>query len=143
MKMTANTHLLPPTDFFALPLQARAGLSATLRGQPGLALQSKKIGVRRHAEEKRRKKACQPARNVRPMPRQPALQSFNNLTEIKIPPGETRRVLVHVFPYAVLYSIEDGFVYIVAVMHCSREPGYWKTRQKWHFDVLSGQNGPV
>ncbi|MEI6789213.1 MAG: hypothetical protein WCL49_12115 [bacterium] len=38
---TAATHPLPPTDLFALPLQARAGLCATLRGQPGLALQSK------------------------------------------------------------------------------------------------------
>ena len=45
MKITAGNLLpLPPSDFFALPLQARAGLSATLRGQPGLALQSKKIG---------------------------------------------------------------------------------------------------
>jgi len=44
--------------------------------------------------------------------------------------GEIRRVLVHVFPYAVLYSIEDGFLYILAVMHCSREPGYWKSRNK-------------
>jgi hypothetical protein len=75
---------LPPTDFFALPLQARAGLCATLRGQPGLALQSKKIGIRQPAQQK--KKACQPAKNLRPMPRQPVLQSFNNLTEIKIPP---------------------------------------------------------
>jgi len=38
---TAATHPLPPTDLFALPLQARAGLCATLRGQLGLALQSK------------------------------------------------------------------------------------------------------
>lgn len=44
--------------------------------------------------------------------------------------GEIRRVLVHVFPYAVLYSIEDGFIYIIAVMHCAREPGYWKKRLK-------------
>lgn len=43
---------------------------------------------------------------------------------------DIRRVLVHVFPYAVLYSIEDGFLYIIAVMHCSREPGYWKNRKK-------------
>src|SRR5688572_27366527 len=34
------------------------------------------------------------------------------------------RCLVHVFPYAVLYSIESDFVLILAVMHCSREPGY-------------------
>jgi hypothetical protein len=38
------THPPSAADFFAPPLQARAGLSATLRGQPGLALQSKKIG---------------------------------------------------------------------------------------------------
>jgi plasmid stabilization system protein ParE len=42
--------------------------------------------------------------------------------------GDIRRVLVHVFPYAVLYAIEDKFLYIIAVMHCSREPGYWKYR---------------
>jgi len=42
--------------------------------------------------------------------------------------GEIRRVLVHVFPYAILYSIEDGFIYMIAVMHCSREPGYWHKR---------------
>ena len=44
--------------------------------------------------------------------------------------GEIRRALVHVFPYAVLYSVEDGFLYVIAVMHCSREPGYWKSRNK-------------
>ena len=43
--------------------------------------------------------------------------------------GEVRRCLVHVFPYAVLYSIEpEGFIYIITVMHCHREPGYWRGR---------------
>ena len=27
-----------------------------------------------------------------------------------------------------LYTIEDDYVLIVAVAHCSREPGYWKHR---------------
>jgi len=44
--------------------------------------------------------------------------------------GDIRRLLVHVFPYAVLYSIEDEFLYIIAVMHCNREPGYWHKRIK-------------
>jgi plasmid stabilization system protein ParE len=44
--------------------------------------------------------------------------------------GDVRRLLVHVFPYAVLYAVEDGFLYIIAVMHCSREPGYWHNRIK-------------
>jgi plasmid stabilization system protein ParE len=41
---------------------------------------------------------------------------------------DVRRCLSHVFPYAVLYTIEADFILIVAVMHCSREPGYWKSR---------------
>ncbi len=39
-----------------------------------------------------------------------------------------RRCLTRVFPYGLLYSIEADCVLIVAVMHCSREPGYWKQR---------------
>lgn len=42
---------------------------------------------------------------------------------------DVRRCLTHVFPYAVLYTIEAEFVLIVALMHCSREPGYWKARR--------------
>lgn len=42
--------------------------------------------------------------------------------------GEIRRYLTRVFPYAVLYSIEPDHVLIVAVMHCHREPGYWRER---------------
>lgn len=41
---------------------------------------------------------------------------------------DVRRQLVKVFPYAVLYSIEPGFLLIVAVMHSHREPGYWRNR---------------
>ena len=41
---------------------------------------------------------------------------------------DIRRCLARVFPYGVLYTIEPDFVLIVAVMHCSREPGYWKRR---------------
>jgi len=41
---------------------------------------------------------------------------------------DVRRCLTRVFPYGVLYTIEPDFVLIVAVMHCSREPGYWKQR---------------
>lgn len=41
---------------------------------------------------------------------------------------DVRRCLVRVFPYAVLYSIEPDCILIIAVMHCSREPGYWRHR---------------
>lgn len=41
---------------------------------------------------------------------------------------DVRRCLTRVFPYGVLYTVEPDFVLIVAVAHCSREPGYWKHR---------------
>lgn len=41
---------------------------------------------------------------------------------------DVRRCLTHVFPYAILYTIEPEFVLIVAVMPCGRKPGYWKER---------------
>ena len=41
---------------------------------------------------------------------------------------DVRRCLTHIFPYAILYTIESEFVLILAVAHCSREPGYWKER---------------
>lgn len=42
--------------------------------------------------------------------------------------SDIRRCLVHVFPYAVLFTVESDHVLIIAVMHCSREPGYWRQR---------------
>lgn len=39
-----------------------------------------------------------------------------------------RRVLVHRFPFAVLYSENDERVFILAVMHLRREPNYWVQR---------------
>ncbi len=41
---------------------------------------------------------------------------------------DVRRSLTRRFPFAVLYTIEADFVLIVAVMHCSRKPGYWRHR---------------
>ena len=42
--------------------------------------------------------------------------------------GEIRRVLTRVFPYGILYAIDQDYVVIVAVAHCSRKPDYWKSR---------------
>lgn len=41
---------------------------------------------------------------------------------------DVRRCLTRIFPFAVLYTIEQDFILIVAVMHWSREPGYWRDR---------------
>ena len=49
-------------------------------------------------------------------------------TRWRIIDEDVRRCLTILFPYAILYTIEDDFILIVAVMHFSREPGYWRER---------------
>ena len=39
-----------------------------------------------------------------------------------------RRVLSQEFPYAVVYLEQPDRVWIVAVMHLKRRPGYWRKR---------------
>jgi toxin ParE1/3/4 len=41
---------------------------------------------------------------------------------------DVRRKLTRVFPYAILYTIEPDKILVVAVMHCHKEPGYWRSR---------------
>lgn len=48
--------------------------------------------------------------------------------QFRIFENDIRRVLSKVFPYAVLYSVEQDYILIIAVMHCHREPGYWRKR---------------
>lgn len=42
--------------------------------------------------------------------------------------GRFRRYLLERFPYGLIYSIEADCVYVVAVMHLKRKPGYWVKR---------------
>ena len=42
--------------------------------------------------------------------------------------GSIRRCLINRFPYGVLYSAEPDRVFILALMHLHRRPGYWKDR---------------
>ena len=39
-----------------------------------------------------------------------------------------RRFLLSRFPFSVIYRKNGEFIYIVAVMHNSRKPGYWVSR---------------
>jgi len=39
-----------------------------------------------------------------------------------------RRFLLSKFPFSVIYRRTDNSIYVVAVMHNSRKPGYWETR---------------
>ena len=40
----------------------------------------------------------------------------------------TRRYLVQHFPYIVVYLFLNDCVWIIAVAHCKRQPGYWSER---------------
>lgn len=39
-----------------------------------------------------------------------------------------RRHFTDQFPYGVIYLLEPDQIWIVAVMHLQREPGYWRNR---------------
>ncbi|MBI2946429.1 MAG: type II toxin-antitoxin system RelE/ParE family toxin [Verrucomicrobia bacterium] len=41
---------------------------------------------------------------------------------------EVRWCLAKRFPFGVIYRIREGKIEIVAVMHQSRKPGYWRSR---------------
>lgn len=40
----------------------------------------------------------------------------------------TRKCLVNRFPFAVIYQARQNEIFIVAITHLSRKPGYWKER---------------
>ena len=41
---------------------------------------------------------------------------------------EHRFAVLRRFPYSVVYQVQPGQVYVVAVAHSSRSPGYWQGR---------------
>ncbi|CAD5932340.1 plasmid stabilization system [Planktothrix agardhii CCAP 1459/11A] len=51
-------------------------------------------------------------------------------TRYPIVDEDIRRCLTRQFPYGILYTIEPDYILILAVMHSSRKPGYWKDRIK-------------
>jgi plasmid stabilization system protein ParE len=42
--------------------------------------------------------------------------------------AELRKLVLDHFPYYLIYSISSEVVYIVAVAHERRKPGYWEAR---------------
>jgi toxin ParE1/3/4 len=41
---------------------------------------------------------------------------------------DLRHFVLRKFPFSVVYALASDLVYIVAVAHGSREPGYWRLR---------------
>ena len=42
--------------------------------------------------------------------------------------GEFRKQIVSGFPYNVIYRVWEDYIYLVAVAHQHRRPGYWRER---------------
>ena len=61
-----------------------------------------------------------------------ALAAFSTITETPlmypIVHRNTRRALIHRFPFGVYYRVETNTIVVVAVMHGSRNPRRWKSR---------------
>src|SRR5437667_8711616 len=59
------------------------------------------------------------------------------LEDIELFPGlgskieaNCRRRRLKKFPYGVVFRVYEGAIYVLAVMHMRRKPGYWKRRLK-------------
>jgi plasmid stabilization system protein ParE len=42
--------------------------------------------------------------------------------------GELRHFVLRRFPFSIVYAVTPSVIYIVAVAHGHREPGYWRLR---------------
>jgi hypothetical protein len=41
-----------------------------------------------------------------------------------------RRYLIPRFPYGLIYALQEDTIYIAAIMHLKRKPGYWVPRTR-------------
>jgi plasmid stabilization system protein ParE len=44
--------------------------------------------------------------------------------------GECRKRVVSGFPYNIIYRVWQDYIYLVAVAHHSRRPGYWRSDRR-------------
>ena len=42
--------------------------------------------------------------------------------------GDLKRILLHRFPFSLIYSIDGDVIVIIAVAHHRRQPAYWTNR---------------
>lgn len=43
--------------------------------------------------------------------------------------SELRSFVIGSFPYSIIYGPYKGLLFVLALAHSSRKPGYWKSRQ--------------
>jgi len=56
-----------------------------------------------------------------------SVQTMPETWTVVAPPG-FRRYLLQRFPYGIIYQIVPHAVFVVAVTHLNRKPGYWQQR---------------
>jgi plasmid stabilization system protein ParE len=56
------------------------------------------------------------------------IQSHPDIGALRAGRLPSRQFLVHGFPYGVVYRVRRDDIYVIAVSHTSRRPGYWKHR---------------
>jgi hypothetical protein len=44
--------------------------------------------------------------------------------------GRFRIFVMADWPYKIVYAVEDELIYVTAVAHHKRKPGYWRKRQR-------------
>lgn len=44
--------------------------------------------------------------------------------------NQTRKCIINRFPFAIIYQIKKNEIFIVAITHLARKPGYWQERLK-------------
>lgn len=64
-----------------------------------------------------------------------------NPTIPRLRDGVYRRVNLKVFPYYVAYLIKNGTIWILAIAHSHRRPGYWIDRRTPDGHPSAGGNG--
>ncbi|HVQ36418.1 MAG TPA: type II toxin-antitoxin system RelE/ParE family toxin [Pyrinomonadaceae bacterium] len=42
--------------------------------------------------------------------------------------SDLRRVLLHRFPFSIIYSVETNLILVISIAHHARRPGYWQSR---------------
>ena len=53
-----------------------------------------------------------------------------------------RRYILARFPFSIIYKEKENEVFILAVMHNSRNPEYWKDRMKDEYDLGDMKSRP-
>jgi hypothetical protein len=43
-----------------------------------------------------------------------------------------KRYILSKFPFSIIYKYRNNTIFVVAIMHNSRKPNYWKTRSNEH-----------